>query len=194
MDWLKKLLEGKGLSEEQINEITKGVDENYKGYVPKHRFEEVNESKKELEKGIKERDQQLTELKKSVGDNEDFKKQIETLQQENKTKEQDYQAKIQNMAKETAIKLAVSNEAHDPDLIATLLDKTKIEVDENGAIKTGLDDQLKSLRESKAFLFAQKEPETKETTIKGATPVDGTGTQISGVDQIAQTIRSNLGF
>ncbi|MCY9511713.1 phage scaffolding protein, partial [Paenibacillus larvae] len=85
MEWLKKLLKGKGLTGEQIASIVGGVEENYKGYIPKHRFDEVNEAKKQLEVDIKDRDKQLSELKKNVGDNEELKKQIEQLQGENQT-------------------------------------------------------------------------------------------------------------
>ncbi|MBG9788565.1 phage scaffolding protein [Brevibacillus laterosporus] len=173
MDWLKKLLQELGISEEHIKKITGGVEENYKGYVPKHRFDEVNETKKDLENQIKDRDKQLTELKKSVGDNEDLKKQIETLQSDNKAKDEQYQTKIKDMQVSTAIKLALSGEAHDPDLIADLLDKSKIEINEDGTLKGGLDDQVKALRESKAFLFVEKQ-EDKGFQFKGAQPAEGT--------------------
>ncbi|AYB38535.1 phage scaffolding protein [Brevibacillus laterosporus] len=173
MDWLKKLLQELDISEEHIEKITGGVEENYKGYVPKHRFDEVNETKKDLENQIKDRDKQLTELKKGVGDNEDLKKQIETLQNNNKTKEEQYQAKIKDMQVSTAIKLALTGEAHDPDLIAGLLDKSKIEINEDGTLKGGLDDQVKALRESKAFLFVEKQ-EDKGFQFKGAQPAEGT--------------------
>ncbi|QOS98119.1 phage scaffolding protein [Brevibacterium sp. JNUCC-42] len=173
MDWLKKLLQELGLSEEHIEKITGGVEENYKGYVPKHRFDEINDTKKELEGQIKDRDKQLTELKKSAGDNEDLKKQIEDLQGENKTKDEQYQTKIKDMQVSTAIKLALTGEAHDPDLLASLLDKSKIEINEDGTLKGGLDDQVKALRESKAFLFAEKQ-EDKGFQFKGAQPAEGT--------------------
>lgn len=171
MEWLKKLLEGKGLTDEQIQSIVGGVEENYKGYIPKHRFDEVNEAKKQLETDIKDRDKQLSELKKNVGDNEELKKQIEQLQGENQTKDAEYQAKIKDMTVSTAIKLALSGKAHDPDLIATLLDKSKIEVNEDGTIKSGLDDQVKALQESKAFLFVQNDQTSPR--FKGASPADG---------------------
>ncbi|PPA85937.1 hypothetical protein C4A76_14940 [Brevibacillus laterosporus] len=170
---LKELLKSMGLSEEQITKIMGGVEEKYKGYVPKHRFDEVNETKKDLENQIKDRDKQLTELKKSVGDNDDLKKQIETLQNDNKTKEDQYQAKIKDMQVSTAIKLALTGEAHDPDLITSLLDKSKIEINEDGTLKGGLDDQVKALRESKAFLFVEKQ-EDKGFQFKGAQPAEGT--------------------
>ncbi|NKQ18417.1 phage scaffolding protein [Brevibacillus laterosporus] len=173
MDWLKKLLQELGISEEHIEKITGGVEENYKGYVPKHRFDEINDTKKELEGQIKDRDKQLTELKKNTGDNEDLKKQIETLQAENKTKGEEYETKLKDMQVSTAIKLALTGEAHDPDLIASLLDKSKIEINEDGTLKGGLDDQVKALRESKAFLFVEKQ-EDKGFQFKGAQPAEGT--------------------
>lgn len=60
------------------------------------------------------------------------------------------------MSLNTALKLALNGQAHDPDIVAGLLDKTKIELDDNGAVKGGLDDQLTGLRESKGFLFVPK--------------------------------------
>ncbi|MCR8966113.1 phage scaffolding protein [Brevibacillus halotolerans] len=81
-----------------------------------------------------------------MGDNEDLKKQIEILQNDNKTKDEQYQEKIKDMQVATAIKLALTGEAHDPDLIARLLDKSKIEINEDGTLEGGLDDQVKALR------------------------------------------------
>ncbi|MDF9412970.1 hypothetical protein E1B06_14895 [Brevibacillus laterosporus] len=176
---LKELLKSMGLSDEQIIKIMGGVDEKYKGYVPKHRFDEVNEAKKQLETDLKDRDKQLTDLKKSVGDNEDLKKQIETLQNDNKTKDEQYQAKIKDMQVSTAIKLAIHGKVHDADLIVGtsntpgMLDKSKIEVNEDGTVKSGLDDQIKALQESKAFLFVEK-PQDKGFQFKGAQPAEGT--------------------
>lgn len=172
MEWLKALLQEKGVSSEVVQEVVAAAEEKLKGFIPKHRFDEVNEAKKQLEAQLAERDKQLSELKKVAGDNEELKKRIEQLQQENKAKEQEYQAKIRDMTITTAIKLAVAGDAHDPDLVASLIDKTKIEVDEQGQIKSGLDDQLKALRESKAFLFVQKEPD-KGPQFKGVSPADG---------------------
>lgn len=169
MDWLKKLLEG--LSEEQIKKIIEGVEKNYEGYIPKHRFDEINEAKKQLEKDIADRDKQLEELKKSVGDNKELQKQIEELEAANKQSTEDYQAKLKDMTVTTAIKLAVAGEVHDPDLIVSLLDKTKIEVNEDGSVKGGLEDQIKALQTSKAFLFVEKDQDGKGK-FRGIAPPD----------------------
>jgi len=133
----------------------------------------VNEAKKQLAEQLAERDNQLSQLKKAVGDNEELRKQIETLQAENKAKEQEYQGRLRDMAITTAIKLAVAGDAHDPDLVASLIDKSKVEVDEQGNIKNGLDDQINALRESKAFLFVQKQTDQQTAKFKGMNPADG---------------------
>lgn len=141
-------------------------------WIPKEKFNEVNEARKQAEEALKERDKQLADLKKAAEGNEELRKQIEQLQAENKAKEQEYQDKLRDMAVTTAIKLAVAGQVHDPDLVAGLLDKSKIEVDENGNIKAGLEDQIKALRESKAFLFVQKDIDNYPQ-FKGMVPADG---------------------
>lgn len=181
MEWLKELLQEKGVSSEVVQEVVAAAEEKMKGFIPKHRFDEVNEAKKQLEEQLAERDKQLAELKKAAGDNEELKKQIETLQAENKAKEEEYQARIKDLSITTAIKLAVAGEAHDPDLVANLLDKSKIEVDEDGNIKAGLDEQLQALRESKAFLFVQKEQTSPQPQFKGISPAESREQSAGGI-------------
>ena len=173
MDWLKQLLEQHGIAGEVVQNVVAAAEERFKDFVPKHRFDEVNEAKKQLAEQLAERDNQLSQLKKAAGDNEELRKQIETLQNENKEREKEYQGRLRDMAITTAIKLAVAGEAHDPDLVASLIDKGKIEVDEQGNIKTGLDDQINALRESKAFLFVQKQADQQTAKFKGMNPADG---------------------
>jgi hypothetical protein len=180
MEWLKQLLEQHGVAGEVVQNAVAAAEEKFKEYVPKHRFDEVNEARKQLADQLKERDNQLTELKKSAGDNEELRKQIETLQRENKEREQEYQGRLRDMAITTAIKLAVAGEAHDPDLVASLIDKGKIEVDEQGNIKAGLDDQLKALRDTKSFLFVQKQADP-QAKLKGMNPADGREPSKGGV-------------
>jgi predicted RNase H-like nuclease (RuvC/YqgF family) len=172
MEWLKQLLEQHGVSGEVVQNAVAAAEEKLKDFVPKHRFDEVNEAKKQLAEQLQERDNQLSQLKKAAGDNEELRKQIEALQNENKEREKEYQGRLRDMAITTAIKLAVAGEAHDPDLVASLIDKSKVEVDEQGNIKAGLEDQIKSLRESKAFLFVQKQADP-QGKLKGMNPADG---------------------
>lgn len=173
------------LGEELHNQVLAKLGDKHKiavvsdgNWIPKDKFNEVNEAKKQAEEALKERDKQLADLKKAAEGNEELRKQIEELQQQNKTAAEQYEAKLRDMAVTTAIKLAVAGNAHDPDLVASLMDKSKIEIDENGNVKAGLDDQIKALRESKGFLFVEKDGTGAK--FRGAKPPEGSDKGSSG--------------
>ena len=141
-----------GLTEDQATKAETESKKELETYVLKHRFDEVNGNKVQLEKDIKERDTQLDTLKKSSGDNEALKTQIETLQGDNKTAKEKYENDLKELKVSNAIKLAIADKAQDADLVTGLFDKSKIILNDDGNV-VGLDEQLKTLKESKAFLF-----------------------------------------
>ena len=67
-----------GISEELAAKAEQASKKELDEYVPKTDLEAANTARASLEKDIKARDKQLEELKKSSGDNEELKKQIET--------------------------------------------------------------------------------------------------------------------
>jgi hypothetical protein len=170
------------LGEELYNQLIEKMGDKHKialvsdgNWIPKDKFNEINEAKKQLETDIKDRDTQLTDLKKNAGDNEELKKTITQLQTDNKKKDEDYQAKIKDLSINSAIKLTLGNDAHDSDMVAGLVDKSKLMLGEDGKV-TGLDEQIKSLRESKAFLFVPApDPNQQQTQFRGAKPAEGAG-------------------
>jgi chromosome segregation ATPase len=173
MEWLRELLKKLGVEESTIDSIVTDVNKEIpKHFVPKTQYNDLAEQRKKLEKDLGERDGQLEELRKSAGASEDLKQQIEKLQGDNKTAKEKYEAEVKELRLGTAVKLALAGQVHDPDIVATLLDKSKIELDDAGAVKGGLDDQIKALRESKGFLFTEK-PEEKSPQFKGFRPADG---------------------
>lgn len=176
MDWLKELLKKLGLDGTKVDEVTGEVSKELpKHFVPKSQYNDLSEARKKLENDLKDRDKQLEDLKKSAGDNEALKKQIEQLQTDNKAAKEKYEAEVKDLRLGTAVKLALAGKVHDPDIVAGLLDKTKIELDDSGAIKGGLDDQIKALRESKAFLFVPEDKGGGQFQFKGAKPPEGGG-------------------
>ena len=158
-----------GLTEEQALKAEAESKKELETYVPKTRFDEINNNKKELEKTVKERDTQLETLKKSTGDNEELKKQIETLQTDNKKKDDDYQAQIKELQISNAIKLAITDKAQDADLVASLFDKSKLILGDDGKI-TGLEEQLKVIKEGKPFLFKEDTQQQQQNNFKGVEP------------------------
>ncbi|NLB54085.1 MAG: hypothetical protein GX808_14265 [Syntrophomonadaceae bacterium] len=101
----KEQLMAMGLTEEQANKVLAASTEEMKGFIPKHRFDEVTEAKKQLEKDVAARDTQLEELKKV--DAEGLKAQIEKLQGENKTTKENYEAQLKQMQIDNAVEKAL---------------------------------------------------------------------------------------
>lgn len=167
----KEDLVAMGLTDEQADKVIA----KFGSMIPKVRFDEVNDAKKELEKQIGERDTQLTDLKKQVKDNTELTNQIQQLQDANKQSTADFEQKLKDTQLNSAIKLALAGKVQDADIVATLLDKTKVELNEDGSLKGGLDDQIKSLKEAKPFLFVEEKANSFE--FKGFVPAasDGDG-------------------
>lgn len=120
-------------------------------YIPKSRFDEVIGSKNELKTQVSELSTQLETLKKAAKGNEELTKTIEDLQKKNG----EWEGKYKNTLLESAIKIkATTEKAVDPNDLFKFLDISKLEMDEHGVIK-GLDEQIKTLRETKPYLFGE---------------------------------------
>jgi len=157
-----------GLTEEQAEKAAAASAEELKGFIPKVRFDEVNDSKKQLEQDIKTRDEQLEALKKI--DVEGLKAQIEKLQGENKAAKEKYETELKQLQIDNAVEKALMGaKAKNIKAVKALLDLEKVELD-GDSIK-GLDDQLKKLQESEdsKFLF-DAETKPNNPKFKGIKP------------------------
>lgn len=141
-----------GISEELAAKAAEKSAEELKGFVPRERLNEANTAKANAEKTLADVQKELDTLKESAGDNEALKKQVKDLQDDLKDKESKYADQVAEMRMNSAIQAAVGGSAQDPALIASLLDKSKLILGDDDKV-TGLDEQIKSLRESKPFLF-----------------------------------------
>ena len=168
-----------GIDAEAAQKIADLSAEELKGYIPKSRFDEVNEAKKNAEALVKERDKQLEDVKKSTGDNEELKKQIETLQADNKAAKEKYEADIKKMQIDNAVQTALKNaDAKNVTAVMALLkDLDKAELAEDGTIK-GLSEQIQALQKSDSYLFNVKNaPQPKPS---GMTPAGSGSAGIPG--------------
>ena len=73
------------------------------------------------------------------------------MQAENKAAKQKYEHDMKNLKLDTAIQLAIGETAQDIDLVAGLVDKSKLILSEDGKV-TGIEEQLKALKETKSLL------------------------------------------
>jgi len=153
MDWLKELLKKAGIEEAKVDGVIADINKELpKYFIPKDKYNEVAEAKKKLEADIAERDKQLEDLKKAAGASEELKKQIETLQAENKKASEEWQAKMAQMQLDFAIEKALAAaKAKNPKAVKALLDLEKVKLD--GEQLLGLDDQIKALQQSDSYLF-----------------------------------------
>ena len=150
---IQELLQKIGVTDDNIASATQHVNEFLDGqYVTKSRFNEVNVEKKTLEEAVKERDKQLKTLKDSEGNVDDLKEQIKKLQAENKAATLKAESDMKALKLSTAIKLAIGDTAQDVDLVANLVDTSKLILSNDGKV-TGLDEQIKVLKTEKSFLF-----------------------------------------
>ncbi|MGE7940630.1 phage scaffolding protein [Lysinibacillus xylanilyticus] len=152
-----------GLSEEQADKVIEG----YGQMIPKSRLDEKIEELRVANETIGERDTQIADLIPKAAGHESLQNEITSLQQANQTAKEQYDAELAETRLTSAVKLALSGKVQDLDIVSGLLDKTKIELDEQGNVKAGLDDQLTTLKESKSFLFVAD-------GLKGKTPPAGT--------------------
>lgn len=157
-----------GIDDELAKKCESASLEELKGFIPKARFDEVNTAKQTAEALVKERDTQIELLKNSTGDAETLKKQIETLQNDNKAKDEAHAAEIRQLKLNNAIDSALSGaKAKNATAVKALLkDLDKAEIGEDGTVK-GLAEQIEALQKSDAYLFEAKESKGK---MKGATP------------------------
>lgn len=174
-----------GLDEATAEKVAAASAEELKGFIPKARFDEVNEAKKTAEATVKERDQQIEGLK-SAGNVDDLKQQIQTLQADNKAKDEAHAAELKKVRIDAAVESALTEaKAKNHKAVRALLDLENAELGDDGKIK-GLHEQLTALTaaEDSKFMFDT----VTKPKMKGAkTGEDGNEDGDKGVDTSKMT-------
>jgi polyhydroxyalkanoate synthesis regulator phasin len=166
----KGTLKGFGLTDEQADKVMKELDG---AFIPKSRFNEVNAELKQAKEAVTERDKQLEDLKKSTGDVEALKKQIEDLQTANKTQTETHAAEMKTLKFDTALHAALSGaKARNPETVKPLLRAFLEKAEMDGDSIKGLDAELKKLTESEdtKFLFNADGKPPAKPPFRGMTP------------------------
>lgn len=170
-----------GLSDELAQKVVDNLGTVLDGvYVTKERFNEVNNELKQANETIKERDSQLDKLKTDNESNEDLKKTIQDLQKANKDAKEAADKALAEERKSNAIKLELMGKVHNADITMSQLKLDEIIMDDNGKVKSGLKEQLASLKKTDSYLFIPEDNGSNNNQgaqpfVKGATPKDGEG-------------------
>lgn len=173
---IKKLL-GEDLTK-QVEEALKGKGKDGKdvdlvigndgSYVPADKYEALKSQSASAEKALKAAADALKTIGGS-GDPAKIADDVKAAQDTIKNLQDNHAAEIKKIQKNTALRLALSGQAHDPADIISLLDLEKIEVDESGNLKSDLESLIKPIKETKPYLFREQE---QAPEIKGAKPAD----------------------
>lgn len=144
-----------GLTEEQADKVVAG----FGTMVPKARLDEKIKEAKEYKEQVADRDAQLTDLQSKAAGNESLQSEITKLQAANKEAQTKYETDLKDIKLSAAIKLALNGNVQDVDIVSNLLDRSKVELNEDGTVKDGLESQISSLKEAKPFLFVDAHTE-----------------------------------
>lgn len=147
------------LAKYRNNEITDAQMEEELGkalatdFIPKAKFNEINEAKKLAESNLSNAQKTLEELKSKGDLSEEYKAQIAKLTADNAKAQESFKAQITRMKMDNAIDSALtSSKARNSKAARALLDESKISIAEDGTVK-GLSEQIEAIRKENAFLF-----------------------------------------
>lgn len=150
-----------GLTEEQAEKVLNVFKEELRCYIPKTRFDEVNEKKKHLEEQMRVREKLLADLQEKVKYNAEIEKAMKELQEANKSAIEKYEAKLKEMAINSAIQAKLTDAKY-PDLLMTKFDRSELVVGFDGTVY-GIDKQLAVLKETYKELFMPAEKRKAST-------------------------------
>ena len=162
----REFLKGLGLEKDAIDKI---MAENGKDIeLEKGKLKDIQSQLVTANNTIKERDKQLETLKNSPDNPETLKQQIQQLQDDNKAKDEAHQKEIKELKVNSALEKALTNaKAKNAKAVQALLDLgDDVELNEDGTIK-GLDEKIKALKKSDAYMFNDDKQTVK---IDGAKP------------------------
>lgn len=147
----RKTLQEMGLDAEQIDKIMdlNGADiEKAKG-----KANELAAENQELKAQITKRDNDLSDLKKSVKDNEQLSADFKNLQEKYKADRAELEQQVASVKLTSALDLGLSSaKVRNARALKGLLDMDAIKLDDAGKL-TGLDEQIKAIRKSDPYLF-----------------------------------------
>lgn len=165
----REFLKGLGLDDEAVNKAMAEHGKSIESHKAKNT--DLANTITDLQGQITQRDTDLTALKKDAKGSEELQTKLSDLQKQYDEDKSTYETKIKDTQLNSALKLALAGKVHDTDIVSSLINRESIELGEDGNVTKGLSEQIKSLKESKAFLFVAED--ATPSAPKGVKPVDG---------------------
>jgi hypothetical protein len=120
--------------------------------IPKVKFDEVNTAKNELKTQVEAYTKQLADLQTKAVGHDDLTKRITELQAQNEKATTEWESKLAQARLDQAVEIAImSAKGRNPKAVKAMLDLSAIKID--GDAVTGIEEQIKALKTSDAYLF-----------------------------------------
>ncbi len=173
---LKKARENAEFTDDQFDEeLSKLLPESW---IPKNKFNELNESAKLTKSQLEQTNKQLEELKKNATLTDEQKKQLDDLKAQLDEQTKTHESELATLRKNHAIDTALgSAKAKNAKAVRALLDESKIVLGDDGSI-SGLKEQLEAVQKDNDYLFDTADSNPNEGNPKpkfGNDPSDGKG-------------------
>lgn len=144
-------LKALGLDEEQVKGVMALKGELIKQENAK--LDAIVAERDGLAEQVKQRDKDIKDLQKNVGDNEELASQLSELRKQYDAETKSLNDKLAATKLDSALTAALSKtNARDPQDLKAFLDLDGIKLDEAGEL-TGLNDQITKLQTEKGYLF-----------------------------------------
>ena len=160
-----------GLDEPSAHRCELASSQELKAFIPKSRFDEVNQEKKKLEADIISRDETIDSLSSSSHEVTALHQTINSLTQEIKLLGDTHATQLALLKIDAAINLAIACvKGKNSKAIKSLLDLERLSLSEDGVV-VGLSEQLDVLINApdSSFLFDSQSPFAK---LVGVTPAE----------------------
>lgn len=188
---IKKVLEDAGLKADDkvVDSMDKAFGEELDGnFIPKGKFDEVNEQLKNEKDSNKKLTDEIGKLKTFEGTNEELKSKVTELQRQIKADKEQNEKNMLSFRKKSALRMQLAKDkAQDPDLVLGLMNLDDIGIDDNDNIVSGYKEKVADLKKNKSFLFKADEPkpetsQQKYAFLRGHTPGKGDADTDSNVE------------
>lgn len=147
----EKIGDGKALFVHDAGTKVDVIDGNY---IPKDKFNEVNNSLKEHKARLDDVNTELKTFKTKVGENEELQQKVAALTEANDKLKKDTDERIAKQDFDFKLTEALrEGGAKNPAAVKALLNTDSLKLD--GTKILGLDDQLTALKESDSYLFGE---------------------------------------
>lgn len=150
----RKFLEELGLEKEAVDKIMAENGADIEG--EKSKIIEATNKVENINMQLIEANNTIKDLKKNNSSNEELQTKVKEYEDTIKTQKVDYESKVRSLTLDSEIEKALSlSKAKHSDLLSTKIDREKLAIDDGGKV-TGLDEQLKGLKETYKDLFEEK--------------------------------------